>query len=172
MLAFCDSMRPGGQGVVGMHVNARTRRWVGAVALVAAAFGTLYGMTGGATQTDQTARVFSGDIGMVLSYVKAGQATAFESTMKRVAEALSTSESADRRQQAVGWKVYRATAPLDGGVLLYVSMLDPVVPGADYWVPQILNEAFPTEVQELYETYAGTFADGQMLLNLIPVVGP
>ena len=78
----------------------------------------------------------------------------------------------DRRQQAVGWKLYKATEPLDGGVLLYISVLDPVVPGADYWVPQILNEAFPTEVQALYETYAGTFADGQLLLNLIPVVGP
>ena len=37
---------------------------------------------------------------------------------------------------------------------------------------QILNEAFPTEVQALYETYAGAFADGQILLNLTPVVGP
>ena len=158
-----------------MQVNGGTRRRVGAAALVAAALGTgvVYGMTlGGAAQTDQTARVFSEGTGMVLSYVKAGQAAAFERIMERVAEALSTSESADRRQQAVGWKVYKAVEPLDGGVLLYVSMLDPVVPGADYWVPQILNEAFPTEVQGLYEAYAGAFADGQILLNLTPVVGP
>ena len=142
--------------------------------LVAAALGTGVGcgLTRGVAQTDQTARVFSEGTGMVLSYIEAGQATAFESSMMRVGEALSTSASADRRQQAVGWKIYKATAPLDGGVLLYVSMLDPVVPGADYWVPQILNEAFPTEVQQLYETYVGAFADGQILLNLIPVVGP
>ena len=109
---------------------------------------------------------------MVLSYVKADQAAEFEAIMTRVAEALSTSENVARRQQAAGWKVYKATEPLDDGVLLYVSMLDPVVPGADYWVPQILNEAFPTEVQRLYETYAEAFEDGQILLNLIPVVGP
>ena len=108
---------------------------------------------------------------MVLNYLKPGQATVFESTMKRVGDALHNSESLDRRRQAATWKVYKATEPLDGDVVLYISVLDPVVSGADYWVPQILNEAFPTEVQALYETYAGAFADGQILLNLSPVVG-
>ena len=76
---------------------------------------------------------------MVLSYVKRGQATAFERTMRRVGDALSNSESLDRRRQATRWKVYKATAPLDGGVVLYLSILDPVVVGADYWVPQIFE---------------------------------
>ena len=54
---------------------------------------------------------------------------------------------------------------------MYIALLDPVVPGADYWVPQILNEAFPTEVQELYDTYAGAFDEGQgqVLMNLTRV---
>ena len=157
-----------------MPVRGRARRRTGVVALVVVAFwtGVGWGMTQGELQPLPTARVFSAGTGMLLNYVKSGQTTAFEGTMKRVGEALRTSESVDRRQQAVGWKLYKATEPLDGGVLLYISVLDPVVPGADYWVPQILNEAFPTEVQALYETYAGTFADGQLLLNLIPVVGP
>ncbi|SVA27804.1 uncharacterized protein METZ01_LOCUS80658 [marine metagenome] len=89
--------------------------------------------------------------------------------MKRVAEALANNEEFDRRRQAVGWKLYRKEEPLEGGVLLYISVIDPVVPNADYWVPQILNEAFPTEVQELYEAYAGAFAHGETLLNLTPV---
>ena len=108
---------------------------------------------------------------MVLNYLKPGQAAVFERTMKRVGDALHNSESLARRRQAATWKVYKATEPLDGGVVLYISVLDPVVSGADYWVPQILNEAFPTEVQALYETYAGAFADGQILLNLSRVVG-
>jgi hypothetical protein len=108
---------------------------------------------------------------MMLNYVKSAQAAVFESTMKRVGDALHNSESADRRRQAASWTVYRATDTLDGGVVLFISVFDPVVPGADYWVPQILNEAFPTEVQALYETYTGAFADGQILLNLSPIVG-
>ncbi len=150
------------------------RRRVGAAALIAAALwiGVVWGLTRGVAAAQRTTRVFSGGTGMVLNYVKADQTAAFEGAMTRVGQALSTSESADRRQQAATWKVYKATEPLDGGVVLYVSVLDPVVSGADYWVPQILNEAFPTEVQALYETYVGTFADGQIFLNLSLVAGP
>ena len=150
------------------------RKWrVGAVALIAAAFGigVFWGATESATAAQRTTRVFSGGTAMVLNYIKAGQTTAFERTMRRVGAALRTSESFDRRRQVAAWKLYEATEPLDSGVVLYISVLDPVVSGADYWVPQILNEAFPTEVQTLYETYAGTFADGQILLNLSPVFG-
>ena len=118
-----------------------------------------------------TTRVFTSTRGLILDFLKPGQATVYERTMKRVAEALATSRSNDRRRQAQGWRLYRASTPLDGGVLLYVSVLDPVVPGVDYWVPQILNEAFPTEVQELYDSYAAAFADGQMLHNLTLVYG-
>lgn len=157
-----------------MRKTGRMRRRAGAVVLIVAAFaiGVIWGATPIAIAGSQTTRVFSESTGMVISYVKPGQTAAFERIMRRVGDALSTSESVDRRRQAAGWKVYKATEPLEGGVVLYVSVLDPVVSGADYWVPQILNEAFPTEVQELYETYAGAFADGQILLNLTPVVGP
>jgi len=152
---------------------------VRAAVLVAVAFGigvvwggsgAVRGMVRSATVT-QTPRVFSAETGMLLDYVKAGQTDAFEGAMTRVGVALTSSAAADRRRQAVGWKIYKAAELLPGDVVLYVSVLEPVVTGADYWVPQILNEAFPTEVQTLYETYAGAFADGQMLLNLIPVSG-
>lgn len=117
-------------------------------------------------------REFTARAGMVLYFVNAGGETAYEETMARVAEALADSESEERRQQAEGWSTYKAEEPLADGGRLYVSWIDPVVPGADYWVPGILNEAFPTEAQTLYETYAGAFADGQILLNLVPVAGP
>ncbi|MEE2635791.1 MAG: hypothetical protein VYE68_00980 [Acidobacteriota bacterium] len=115
-------------------------------------------------------RIFTTRTGVILNYLKAGQGTAFERTMKRVGEALMASDDPDRRRQAVGWRVFQAEDPLDGGVLLYISVLDPTVPGADYWVPGILNEAFPTEVQELYDDYSSAFADGQILLNLMPIL--
>ncbi len=117
-------------------------------------------------------REFTADIGVMLNFLRPEGDTAFEETMTRVAEALAASESEERRRQADGWSTYRAEEPLADGVILYVSWLDPAVPGADYWVPGILNEAFPTEAQGLYETYAGAFADGQILLNLSPVAGP
>ena len=117
-------------------------------------------------------REFTADTGVMLNFVTPGGESAFEETMTRVAEALAMSESEERRRQAAGWSTYRAEEPLAEGVLLYISWFDPAVPGADYWIPDILNEAFPTEVQALYETYVGAFADGQVLLNLTPVAGP
>lgn len=142
-------------------------------ALIVVAFGTgvVWGQSSGTAETRQATHVFSADAAVVLSYIKSAQTANFEQTMERLGEALSTSESAERRQQAAGWKVYKAEEPLESGVVLYISVLDPVVPGADYWVPQILNEGFPTRVQNLYETYVGAFADGQILLNLSPVSG-
>lgn len=117
-------------------------------------------------------REFTADVGVVLYFVRPEGESAFEETTARAAEALAASDSDERRRQAEGWSIWRAEEPLADGVILYVSWLDPVVPGADYWVPGILNEAFPTEAQALYETYAGAFADGQILLNLTPVAGP
>ena len=117
-------------------------------------------------------REFTARTGLVLNFVREDAESAYEETLARVAEALAASGSEERRRQADGWSTYKAEEPLADGGRLYVSWLDPVVPGADYWVPGILNEAFPTEAQTLYETYAGAFADGQILLNLVPVAGP
>ena len=173
--AMCawNAARPERHAVSTMRSRGLPPR-VGLVAvLTAAAFaiGVVWGATPRATAGQRTPRVFSARTGVMLNYVKPGQASVFERTMTRVGDALRNSESLDRRRQAATWKVYKADEPLPGGILLYISVFDPVVSGADYWVPQILNEAFPTEVQALYETYAETFANGQMLLNLSPVVG-
>lgn len=119
----------------------------------------------------ETARMFTSDQGLIFNFLKPGQNAAFEGTMKRVMQALATSPNNDRRRQGLGWQLYKADDPLDGGVLLYISILDPTVPGMDYWVPKILNEAYPTEVQDLYSTYADLFSDGQMLQNLTLVYG-
>ena len=117
-------------------------------------------------------REFTARTGIVLYFVRPDAESAFEGTLARVAEAFAASESEEREQQADGWSTYRAEEALADGGLLYVSWVDPAIPGVDYWIPGILNEAFPTEAQSLYETYAGAFADGQILLNLIPVAGP
>jgi hypothetical protein len=49
--------------------------------------------------------------------------------------------------------------------VLYVSIVDPAVKGADYTVSTILSEAFPTEVQALYKTYSEAYVS-QNLINL------
>lgn len=118
----------------------------------------------------QGGRTFSGGTGLMLNYVKADATDDFEQVMRKVAEALQQSDNPERREQAEGWKVYKAQEPGQGGSVLYVWFIDPTVSGADYAVSQILNEAFPGEVQQLYEQFNGSFAGGQAMVNLDLVV--
>ena len=145
---------------------------MGGALVLALVVGGVLGMSFTArTAEAQAARTFTGGTGLMLNYVKGDAAQDFEAVMRKVAEALQSSENAERRQQAESWKVYRAREPGQGGSVLYVWFIDPTVSGADYAVSQILNEAFPGEVQQLYEQFSGSFAGGQAMVNLDVVSG-
>jgi hypothetical protein len=111
-------------------------------------------------------RVFASDAGMVLNFIKPERTADFEEVVGRLKEALAQSGKPERRRQAASWKVFRALEPGANGSVLYVFEIDPAVAGADYTVSTILSEAFPEQVQELYEKYAGAYASGQNLVNL------
>ena len=145
---------------------------VGCSLVVALAVGLVLGVTFTSRSAEaQAARTFSGGTALMLNYVKADATTEFEAVMRKVSEALGDSENAERRQQGQGWKVYKAREPGQGGSVLYVWIIDPTVSGADYAVSGILNEAFPGEVQQLYEQFNGSFAGGQAMVNLDLVPG-
>lgn len=118
---------------------------------------------------DPSARVFGASAGLILNAVRADGTDDFEIVLARLAEALAASSDPVRRRQAEGWRVFRATEPGPNGSVLYVFVVDPVVPGADYGVARVLAEAFPDEAGELYALYSGAYADGQTMLNLEPV---
>ena len=40
--------------------------------------------------------------------------------------------------------------------------IDPVVAGANYAASTILNEAFASDIETLFNTYNGSFTDGQV----------
>ncbi len=116
---------------------------------------------------------FSGDVAVMLHFIKPGQTQAYEGVMARLKEALqkSQNEAVNRQQQAAGWKVYRSSTPdISGqGNVMYAWVIDPVLGGANYAVSAILNEVFPGEVGQIYETYNGSFTDGaltQLPINL------
>ena len=116
--------------------------------------------------------VFPGDAGLILNFVKADKAADFEMVLGKVKEALAKSEKPERKAQAAGWKVFKATEPGPSGAVIYVFFMDPVAKGAEYKVGDILVEAFGAEGQTLYKTYSeayGTPAIGA-LLHLTNVV--
>jgi 5,10-methenyltetrahydromethanopterin hydrogenase len=111
-------------------------------------------------------RVFSGDSGLVLNFIKADKTADFEAVMAKLKEALNKSDKPERKAQAAGWKILKAAEPGAGGSVLYVFIIDPAVKDADYTVSTILAEGFPQEVNTIFKQYADSFASGQNFVNL------
>ena len=115
---------------------------------------------------------FTGDAAVMLHFVKPGSTAAYEGVMARLGEALAKSENTEtnRQAQANGWKVYRSGLDITGqGNVMYAWIIDPVMGGANYAASTIMNEVFPGEIQQLYESYNGSFTDAalkQLPINL------
>ena len=115
-------------------------------------------------------RSFATDAGMILNPIKPEATADFEMVLGKVKEALNKSEAPGRKDQARGWKVFKAQEPGPNSSVLYVFVMDPAVDGGEYAVGQLLAEVFPTEAQALYDTFSGAYSGGQTLLNLNPVM--
>ena len=116
--------------------------------------------------TPQPGRVLLGDAGLIFFPVKPDKVTDFEKIMEKLKEARTTSEDPVRKQQAAGWKVFKAVEPGPNNTVLYVFLIDPAVKGTDYAFWKTIYDAFPKEVQELYRLYTAATSGGQSLLNL------
>jgi 23S rRNA G2069 N7-methylase RlmK/C1962 C5-methylase RlmI len=116
------------------------------------------------------ARVFNGGAGLILYTIKAANTADFEMVLNRTKEALMKSEKPERKQQAASWRVYKSDTPGANGNVTYVMIIDPAVKEADYNIVNILNEAFPAEIQALFKSYTESFASGLIPINLVPVV--
>ena len=119
--------------------------------------------------------VFPGDGGVILNFVKGDKAADFEMVLGKVKEALLKSTKPERKAQATGWKVFKATETRPDNGVIYVFVFDPVQKGGDYSVGNILVEGFGAEGQTLYKTYSdafGTPAIGALLhLNKVADFG-
>jgi hypothetical protein len=114
----------------------------------------------------QGARVLAADAGLIFFPVKPERSADFEKIMTKLKEALATSTDPMLREQAAGWKVFKAVEPGPNASTLYVFVIDPAVKGGDYAFWKTLYESFPGEVQQLYRLYSAASAGGQSLLNL------
>ena len=103
---------------------------------------------------------------MILNPIRPDKVMDFELVLSRLHDALARSTDPVRRQQAAGWKAFKALEPGPNGNTLYVFVMDPAVKGADYTVSKILSEAFPSEVQDIYKLFIAAFAGGPSLVNL------
>lgn len=122
-------------------------------------------------QPVSSVRTFTAPVGLLLNAVRPERVADFEKLIGHVQAALAASSDATIREQAKGWKVYKASETGPNGAVLYVFLLDPTVKGADYGLSRILAEAFPdtARLQEIWKLYTDSVASGGSLLNLTPV---
>jgi hypothetical protein len=111
-------------------------------------------------------QVFGSDAALVLNFIKPDRAADFEAVLAKLKEALQKSERPERKQQAVGWRVFKAAEPGPAGTVIYLFVIDPALKGANYSVAALLAEAFPADAQALQQDFADTLAQGQTFLNL------
>jgi hypothetical protein len=116
------------------------------------------------------ARVFNGGAGLILYTIKPDKTADFEMVLNKTKEALGKSEKPERKQQAASWHVFKSDTPGANGNVTYVMIIDPAQKDADYNIINILNEAFPAEIQALFKAYTEAFASGLIPINLVPVV--
>lgn len=119
-----------------------------------------------APQTDSSGRVFHTGAGLMLKFVRPDKVPDFERTLTRLKEALDRTDNPLRKQQALGWRIFRAAERSMAGDVVYVFEIDPAVRNADYTISTILAEAFPSEAQSLYRRYSASYAAQQNVINL------
>jgi hypothetical protein len=117
------------------------------------------------------ARSFTAPVGLVFNTVRPERVAEFERLLAEVQTALAASKNPTTRAQAKGWRFYKAAEPGPGGSVMFVFVIDPVVPGEDYSLGKVLVEAFPDPVklQEVWALYTGSVTGGGSLVNLSPV---
>lgn len=101
---------------------------------------------------------FTSDAGMIFNVIRQANAADFEMVIGRIKEALAKSENPQRKLQAASWKIYKSADPSTDGNVMYIFLFDDAVKGADYDPVKILSEAFPTEVNALYEKLKAAYA--------------
>src|SRR5690349_20674759 len=82
-------------------------------------------------QAATNTRTFPNDAGMILNFIKPDKTADFEEVMGKLKEALMKSDKPERKQQAAGWKIFKSPDPAQGGNVLYIFIIDPVLKGAD-----------------------------------------
>lgn len=117
------------------------------------------------------ARSFTAPVGLVFNTVRPERVAEFERLLAEVQTALKNSKSPTTQAQAKGWRFYKAAEAGPGGSVMFVFVIDPVVPGEDYSLGKVLVDAFPDPVklQEIWALYTGSVTGGGSLLNLTPV---
>jgi hypothetical protein len=124
-----------------------------------------------ATATPKLA--FTSPAGTLLVPIKPDQTAVFEEFAKKLAAGFAKTEDATLKQQAAGLKIYKAAEPF-GPNALFVIMVEPTVPNAEYDLFAMLQKTMTPEEQrapetaEMWKRFTAMFASAPSRLSLTP----
>lgn len=119
---------------------------------------------------------FTSDAGILLVQIKPDQTAVFEEMVAKLKAGLAKTEDATLKQQAAGFKVFKAAEPF-GANALYVVTVEPTVPGAEYELFAMLQKVMTPEelrapdMAETWKKFAAAFAAGLSKLSLTKIGG-
>jgi hypothetical protein len=115
------------------------------------------------TKPEPPKLTFTTSAGLLLVQVKPDQTATFEEMISKIKSGLAASTDESMKTQAASWKVYKSSDPAAGNVL-YLVMIEPVTPNAEYSFLQVLHKTLTPEqqrdpaTQEMYKRYAAAIA--------------
>jgi hypothetical protein len=117
----------------------------------------------------------TGEAGVLIFPIKPEETTTFEQLIAKVKDGLAKSEDPVRQRQAASFKVFRADVKM-GENVLFVAIMDPAVPAAEYdplvLAAEAMGEEYATpEGEALMKRFTGVFGAGVSRWNLTPVGG-
>lgn len=117
------------------------------------------------------ARTFTAEAGLLFNTVRPERVKDFETFLSHLKFALDNASSPAVREQAKGWRIFKAGEPGPNNSVLYVFVLDPAIKDADYSLGRILADAYPdtARLTEIWKLYTSAVTSGGSLLNLNPL---
>jgi hypothetical protein len=105
-----------------------------------------------------------GDAAIITILIKPDKTADFEAVLNKLKESLAKNEKPERKQQAAGWKIFKSSQMAQGNAV-YIFLINPVVKGQEYDITRLINEVFPSEVQDMFAKYKDSFA-GRAITSL------
>jgi hypothetical protein len=111
---------------------------------------------------------YEGDAVIIAYNINPGKDADYDQVLQKVRDALQKSPKPEAKQQLAGWKVIKNAQKQPDGSSVYVHIISPVVPGADYSLTNIVYEAASDEEKRaFYDLYRGA-----LMKPLFQIQGP
>ena len=100
---------------------------------------------------------YTGEMVLLAYAIPADKTGDYEQVVAKLKAALSKSEKPEAKQQAAGWKIMKSSTPQPTGEIIYIHVINPVVPDADYSITNIVYGMLkdPAEQKAFYDLYRG-----------------